>query len=772
MRNSEAILEFNLVLNQIASFALTSLAKDQLFNLKINYDKTYIKDQLELLDQAIGLTYKFGPVPLDSIHDIRSYLGIASKDGTLSPEQLYRIGSQADAIKRIINYKKNVNFELAQRIKVIIEKLVALTDLQSKIDKCIGANLEIKDQASPELASIRKDIIKKESEVRRKLETYISRNAEFLSDSIITIRNDRLVIPVKATYKFKFGGIIHDQSDSGQTFYVEPEEVVLINAQLSSLKFQESDEIDRILFALSQLVKSDHDILLTNLELLTLLDFTFAKAKYAKDNNAIVANISDKQIVRIIKARHPLIDKKKVVANDFYIGDKENKIILITGPNTGGKTVALKTVGLLAMMNQACLPLTVDIEASIGIFDNFFVDIGDDQSLQHELSTFSSHLTKIIEIIENVTAKSLVLVDELGGGTDPRQGEALAMTILEYFNKKQCLVLATTHYYNLKTFAIEEGYITNSSMAFDEQKIIPTYQLRYGIAGKSYAFEISKKLGLNQQIISRAQEYQQRFDSESDNLLKQLDKKLTEAELKNVELNQNLKALSAQIDINKKIQYQLEEEVKELNTRAKEKVEELVFEALEQIETIVDKVKSQPSDELKMHQWIDAKSKLKGLLKEDVEKLESGNDNFEVGESVFVTKLNKPGTIIRLSSKNTYMVAVGNISLEVKFNEISKHKLEKPKSNVSLKTNRSLTHVGLELNLIGQRVDEALVNLANYIDSARIAHYQSVRIIHGFGTGALRKAVHNYLDSQRFIKDYRLGGEAEGGHGATVVSLK
>jgi DNA mismatch repair protein MutS2 len=772
MRNSEAILEFNLVLNQIASFALTSLAKEQLLNLKINYDKNYIKDQLELLDQAIGLTYKFGPTPLESIHDIRAYLGVALKDGTLSPESLYRIGSQTDAVKKIFNYKKNVNFDKTERIKAIIDQLVMLTDLQVKIDKCIGPNLEIKDQASVELARIRKDIIKKEGEVRKKLESYISRNAEFLSDSIITIRNDRLVIPVKATYKFKFGGIIHDQSDSGQTFYVEPEEVVLINAQLSSLKFQESDEIDRILFDLSQLVKTNYDVLMLNLEVLTLLDFTFAKAKYAKENNAIVAEVSDKQIVKIIKARHPLIDKKKVVANDFFIGEKENKIILITGPNTGGKTVALKTVGLLAMMNQACLPLTVDIEVTLGIFDNFFVDIGDDQSLQHELSTFSSHLTKIIEIIENVTDRSLVLVDELGGGTDPRQGEALAMTILEYFNKKQCLVLATTHYYNLKTFAIEEGYITNSSMAFDEANIIPTYQLRYGIPGKSYAFEISKKLGLNQAIISRAQEYQKRFDSESDNLLKQLDKKLSEAELKNLELSKSLESLSLQLETNKKLQTKLESEIKDLNINAEAKVEELVFEALEQIEEIVDKVKSQPSSELKMHQWIEAKSKLKGLLKDEGDKNELTNNNFEVNETVFVTKLNKVGIIERLSSKNTYMVAVGNVSLEVKANEISKHKAEKQKTNVSIKSNRSLGHVGLELNLIGQRVDEALVNLASYIDSARIAHYQSVRIIHGFGTGALRKAVHNYLDSQRFIKDYRLGGEAEGGHGATVVSLK
>jgi DNA mismatch repair protein MutS2 len=371
-----------------------------------------------------------------------------------------------------------------------------------------------------------------------------------------------------------------------------------------------------------------------------------------------------------------------------------------------------------------------------------------------------------------VTDKSLVLVDELGGGTDPRQGEALAMTILEYFNKKQCLVLATTHYYNLKTFAIEEGYITNSSMAFDEAKIIPTYQLRYGIAGKSYAFEISKKLGLNQAIISRAQEYQKRFDSESDNLLKKLDKKLSEAELKNLELNNSLVSLNLQLDTNKNLQTKLEADLRELKNNAEAKVEELVYEALEQIEQIVDKVKSQPSDELKMHQWIEAKSKLKGLLKEDSEKNELLNNSFEVNETVFVTKLNKSGTIERISSKNTYMVAVGNISLEVKANEISKHKAEKRKTNVSIRSNRSLGHVGLELNLIGQRVDEALVNLASYIDSARLAHYQSVRIIHGFGTGALRKAVHNYLDSQRFIKDYRLGGEAEGGHGATVVSLK
>jgi DNA mismatch repair protein MutS2 len=772
MRNSQTILEFDVVLNKIATFSVSAKARAKILNLEIQTDFELIKQQLELVDQAIKITYSFGPIPLEAIHDITAPLEIALKDGILSVEQLYHISAQDFTIKKILNYQKMVKFDSSPLIKRIIDQLQLLPILKNEFDRCISPNLTLNDHASPELFRIRKEIIKKESEVRRKLESYLAKHSELLSDSIITIRNERLVIPIKAAYKFKFGGIIHDQSDSGQTFYVEPEDVVLINAQLSSLRFQESDEIEKILFGLSQMVKANYDAISLNFDLLTSLDFIFAKAKYAKENNAMVATLSPTQSLELINARHPLLDKKKVVANNFYLGGAEQKIVLITGPNTGGKTVALKTVGLLAMMNQAGLPITVDSKAILPIFNAFFVDIGDDQSIQHELSTFSSHLTKLIEIIDEVDAKSLVLVDELGGGTDPRQGEALAMTILEYFNKQQALVMATTHYYNLKTFAIQSGYITNASMAFDESKIIPTYKLKYGVAGKSYAFEISEKLGFRNELIRRAKDYYQKFENESDLLIKKLESEVLSYDQKISEIsNQQHQIEQEKAEIIKAKEAILKQR-ESLKEKAQEQVEEMVYEALEKIEDIVKQITSQPSEDLKMHQWIEAKAQLQGLLNKEEKKTIVINQSLSINDVVYVPKLRKNGTIIRVNKDQTYLVGVGNVSLELSGNELEKVEEKQQQPKVMFKTSRGISNLSLELNLIGQRVDEAMVNLRKYLDSARVAHYQSVRIIHGFGTGALRNAVHEYLDSQKYIKDYRLGGESEGGHGATVVTLK
>jgi DNA mismatch repair protein MutS2 len=772
MRNSQTILEFDVVLSKIAAFSVSAKARVKILNLAIQTDFELIKHQLELVDQALKITYSFGPIPLEAIHDITQPLEIAFKDGILTVEQLYHISAQDYTIKKILNYQKMVKFDNSPLIKRIIDLLQLLPTLKNEFDRCISPNLTLNDHASQELLRIRKEIIKKESEVRRKLESYLAKHADLLSDSIITIRNERLVIPIKAAYKFKFGGIIHDQSDSGQTFYVEPEDVVLINAQLNSLRFQESDEIEKILFGLSQMVKANYDAIFLNFEQLTSLDFIFAKAKYAKDNNAMVATLSPTQNLELINARHPLLDKRKVVANNFYLGGTEQKIVLITGPNTGGKTVALKTVGLLAMMNQAGLPITVDSKAILPIFNAFFVDIGDDQSIQHELSTFSSHLTKLIEIIDEVDAKSLVLVDELGGGTDPRQGEALAMTILEFFHKQQALVMATTHYYNLKTFAIQSGYITNASMAFDENKIIPTYKLKYGIAGKSYAFEISEKLGFRNELISRAKEYYQKFENESDLLIKKLESEVLSYDQKILDINNQQHQIEQEKAAIIKAKEALLKQRDSLNERAQEQVEELVYEALEKIEDIVKQITSQPSEDLKMHQWIEAKAKLQELLNKDEKKTLIVSQSLTINDIVYVPKLKKNGTIIRVNKDQTYLVGIGNLSLELSGDELEKIQEKRQQPKVMLKSSRGISNLSLELNLIGQRVDEAMVNLRKYLDSARVAHYQNVRIIHGFGTGALRNAVHEYLDTQKYIKDYRLGGESEGGHGATVVTLK
>ena len=771
MRNINEVLEFNRVLTTVAGYALTSSAKQRLLALTMSNDYYRIEEDLAHADEAIRITYSFGRCPIEYVHEIEEPINRAHKGATLNCEELYHIASQYEGILKVQNFAGAVKAEHIENFKYLVDSLNPVRELKREVDRCISPNLTIYDHASTTLANIRKELVAKEAEVRHKLDQYLRNDAAKLSDSLVTIRNERLVIPVKSSYKYDFGGIIHDQSDSGQTFYVEPEAVVTINSQLQVLHHREAEEIERILASLTGIVRANEEILLANFKHLVELDFLFAKGQYAKELDAKVATLSKTSEIYLIKARHPLLERKTVVANDFILGGAQNKIVLVTGPNTGGKTVALKTVGLLVMMNQAGLAIPVDFEARLGVFDNIYVDIGDEQSIEQSLSTFSSHLSKIVAITKAVTKDSLVLVDELGGGTDPSEGEALAMAILDYFHTKQSLVLATTHYSNLKSYAIEVGYVTNASMLFDADHLQPTYRLIYGVPGRSYAFMISRRLGLAEEIVSKGEQYQKHFLTESDLLIAKLQKELEAADAKQAELKAQAEELQEEKQRVDEALVQVQNEKQELVVKSHEKIDELVASATAEINEIINAMKVRPSSEVKMHEWIAAKKRLEDVSVFEIDEEKQELHDYEVGETIFVPRLNKTGKVVRKHG-NEYFVNIGKITMSLDAHELAKHEQVQNETKVSIQTASKRTAVSMECNLIGLHVDEAMQALEKYLDDALLMHYHEVRIIHGFGSGALRKAVHAYLDKQKYVKDYRMGGAGEGGLGATVVHFK
>ena len=546
MEHAYKTFEFDVILQKVANYASTSMGKEKILDLKPSLEYLEIKDELEHLDEAIRIVYRYERCPFSNIYDISSSLYKASKDGVLLSEELFIIAQVIDGVRVIKDFAKNVPLTDIPYFKSLTDQLVVPTSLRNQILNCISPTYEIYDNASGELKRIRKEMKRVEAEVKTKLNNLVRTHQDYMSDNVVVYRNGRMVVPLKVNHKYALGGIIHDLSSSGQTAFVEPNIVMELNASLSRLKEQEKEEVYKILKGLSMLVKDDVEELLYNQELVTELDFIFAKASYAKNTDSVVANLSEKNELVITRARHPLLDPKTVVANDFILKD-DKKMILITGPNAGGKTVALKTVGLFALMNQSGLALPCS-NATMGIFDKIFASIGDEQSIENSLSTFSSHLTRIIDIVDNITSNSLVVIDEIGGGTDPKEGEALAMAILEYLHDHNCCTLVSTHYSNLKSFAIDSGYILNASMEFDQEALKPAYRLQLGIPGQSYAFEISKRLGLKGKIIRRSKEFKRKYSTRYERLMSKMEKELNKISSKEKELKERELELESKLN--------------------------------------------------------------------------------------------------------------------------------------------------------------------------------------------------------------------------------
>lgn len=777
------VLEFNKVKEQLLEHVSSSLGKRKAENLmpSVNYDEV-VRWQEET-DEAVKVLRIKGNVPLGGIFDIRPHVKRSVIGGMLSPQEITQVASTIHASRQMKRFIEEFEDEEGN-LPILLNytgKIIVLADLEMAIRNAIDENGEVLDSASDTLRSLRNQLRTKESRVRERLESMIrSSNAQkMLSDAIITIRNDRFVIPVKQEYKGHYGGIIHDQSSSGQTLFIEPQSIVQLNNELQEIRVKEQQEVERILIELSGKVAEQSDELVTIVDVLTEIDFMFAKARYSKRINASKPKVNQDGRIALFKARHPLIPADVVVANDVTLGN-EYSTIVITGPNTGGKTVTLKTVGLCTLMAQAGLQIPALDGSETAVFGAVYADIGDEQSIEQSLSTFSSHMVNIVEILDKVDYNSLVLFDELGAGTDPQEGAALAISILDEVYKRGARVIATTHYPELKAYGYNREGVINASVEFDIETLSPTYKLLIGVPGRSNAFEISKRLGLNESVIATARTYISADSNQVDSMIASLEESKRQAEREQEEANDFLKSAEK---LHKDLQKQMiefYEQKDELHEKSAEKAAIIIEKAKEEAEEIIRdlrKMRMEKAAEIKEHEIIEAKRRLEEATPKikKTKKVTQGREkhHFKQGDEVKVISFGQKGHLIEKVSDNEWQVQMGILKMKVAEKDLEFMKSPKPVETRPMATVKGKDfHVSLELDLRGERFENALLRVEKYIDDALLAAYPRVSIIHGKGTGVLRQGVQEYLRNHRAVKKIRFGEAGEGGSGVTVVEFK
>ncbi|RDI44212.1 endonuclease MutS2 [Falsibacillus pallidus] len=779
-------LEFDKIKNQLMEFASSALGAAKVKQLVPSSSFEEVVLMHEETDEAASVIRLKGNVPLAGIHDIRPHVKRSEIGGILSPQDFVQIASTMHASRVIKKFIDDVVEQDAIQIPILAEKadrMAVLTPLEHEIRNAIDDNGEVLDSASPELRNIRNQSRTNEARVREKLEGYIrsSNAAKMLSDAIITIRNDRYVIPVKQEYRSHYGGIVHDQSSSGQTLFIEPQSVVQLNNQLRELRMKEQEEIDKILQQLSQEIAAVSHELFQIVGVLAELDFLFAKARFGKSIKASKPRINDQGIVRLYKARHPMLPIEEAVANDIIIGDDYSTIV-ITGPNTGGKTVTLKTIGLSTLMAQAGLQIPALDGSEIAVFKQVFADIGDEQSIEQSLSTFSSHMVNIVDILKNVDHESLVLFDELGAGTDPQEGAALAISILDEVYHRGAKVIATTHYPELKAYGYNREGVVNASVEFDIETLSPTYKLLIGVPGRSNAFEISKRLGLNDDVIQNARSYIGTDTNKVEKMIASLEESRKLAEDEEKEASELLKSAEK---LHKDLQKQMIEfyETRDsLFEKAEQKAAKLVDAAKDEAEDIIKNLRQMQMEknaEIKEHELIEARKRLEDAApnlpksKKTAAKAQTKHE-LSPGDEVKVLSFNQKGHLVERVSSKEWQVQIGIMKMKVNESDLEFIKSQQPKVEtrpVATVKGRDF-HVSLELDLRGERYENALLRVEKYLDDAVLAGYPRVSIIHGKGTGALRQGVQEYLKNHRNVKRTRFGEAGEGGSGVTVVELK
>lgn len=778
------VLEFDKVKEQLKQHVSSSLGREKVEKMipSTNLDEViFLQEQT---DEAAKVLRLKGNVPLGGLTDIRAAVKRASIGGALNTLELLDIAGTIYAGRQM---KKFVEGMIEDDIELpILGELVAsitpLFELEQKIKNCIDDNGVVMDGASDKLRGIRQQLRSSEARIREKLEHIIRSSSaqKTLSDAIITIRNERYVIPVKQEYRGTYGGIVHDQSSSGATLFIEPQSVVDLNNVLQEARGKEKQEIDRILLELSNEVAAEAESLYQNVDTLGELDFMFTKANYSKKVKGSKPIINGNGYVSIKKGRHPLIDPQEVVPNDIELG-KDYTSIVITGPNTGGKTVTLKTIGLLTLMAQSGIQIPAEEESEIAVFESIYADIGDEQSIEQSLSTFSSHMVNIVDILKRVDSNSLVLFDELGAGTDPQEGAALAISILDEVYNRGARVMATTHYPELKAYGYNREGVVNASVEFNVETLSPTYKLLIGVPGRSNAFEISKRLGLSDIIINTAKNHISSETNTVENMIASLEKSKKDAEHELDEAEEIRKQAE-------KLHKQLQEQIIEFNQqrdklyeKAEQKAAETIKNALAEAEEVIRdlrKMKLEQQSLVKEHQLIDAKKRLENAVPQLSQK---GNQvvatktkrKLVPGDEVKVISLNQKGHLIEKTTNNEWQVQIGILKMKVKEKDLEYVRSPKPVETKPLATVRGKDyHVSLELDLRGERYEDALVRVEKYIDDALLAGYPRVSIIHGKGTGALRQGVQEFLKNHRSVKSTRFGEAGEGGTGVTVVELK
>lgn len=779
-------LEYNKIINQVANFCTSSIGKAQIEELipETDYDK--VVELLEEMDEGLSILRVKGNVPMGGIFDVRPHAKRAQIGGMLSATELMEIASTIRASRILRNFIEDLEEQNDIQIPHFIERkeqMPVLTALQHEINDCIDDNGTVLDSASTTLRSIRQSLRSEEAKVRSKLESLTrgTNAAKMLSDTIVTIRNDRFVIPVKQEYRGHYGGIVHDQSSSGQTLFIEPETIVQLNNEIQRLKVKEQAEIERILLELSAKVQEVSHELFVLVHLLGEIDLILAKAKYGQANKCTMPTMNKEGYIRLVRARHPLISRDEAVPNTIEFG-REVTAIVITGPNTGGKTVTLKTVGLCTLMAQAGLPIPALDGSELAVFDQLFADIGDEQSIEQSLSTFSSHMVNIVDILSKFDSNSLVLFDELGAGTDPQEGAALAISILDEVVGRGARVMATTHYPELKAYGYNRPGVVNASVEFDIESLSPTYRLLIGVPGRSNAFEISKRLGLKDSIINQAKTFTGSDRHEVESMIASLEESRRRSEREAEEAHALLEeAKYLHDELQGKIKV-YEEKKESLEKKAKDKARKIIDEAKEEADKVIAelrKMRENTSQLVKEHEWIEAKKRLdqavpaeNPVLKKQAQIRERAQ-NLSIGDEVKVISYGQKGVLVEKVGDHEWIVQIGILKMKLEESDLEYVKPDKQKQTVTMTNvkNRN-NHVKLELDLRGERYEDAILKTEKYIDDALLANYHRVSIIHGKGTGALRQGIQSYLKGNKRVKSFRYGEAGEGGFGVTVVELK
>ena len=771
------ILEFDQIKAQIARSLSTSQGQNEMAHLSPISDKARIQKWFDELSEFGTIVQENGPVPLSNTADLTEILRRIELDASLASQEFAKIKKVlrlANETRHFFEQAVNVSFPvLGQTIDKFVD-VAYLLGLLQVIDSA-GA---LSDTASDKLYTLRQNIKKGDAEVKKILAEILSKSQSSLTESIITIRQGRPVLAVRSDSKNKVPGIVHDMSASGQTFYIEPNRVVQLNNDIAQKKIEEKNEVARILRELAEAIKPHIDDIRQNTWLIGQIDLINAKYRYQVAQKATVPLISDHKAVKLYAARHPLIDPKVVVANDLFF-DQTLETIVITGPNTGGKTITLKTLGVVQLMAQSGLPILADLGSQVGIFTEIFADIGDEQSIAQSLSTFSSHMTNIVSILGQVDAKSLVLFDELGAGTDPKEGAALAISILDFLKSKHVKTLATTHYPELKAYGVESDGVENASMAFDLDNFRPTYRLVQGVPGRSNALEISRRLGLPTQILAEAAGFLTEDEHDVNVMIASLEQKNQEM----LESAKQIKVLEKDNellhhDLSRALETFNRDREKELN-KAREEAQDIVKVAVEEADNILKNL--QEKSLLKPHEIIDAKHQLGELAPEIIDlsknkilKKAKAKRGLKPGVEVLVLSYNQRGNLVRLVKDGRWEVQMGLITTKLSEDEFEpiepEETVKKTKTKAVKKTVTS--NIKAQLDLRGVRYEEAQKMLDDYMDQALLANLHQITIVHGIGTGVIRDMVREYLQRSRHVKSYTYAPQNAGGSGASIVTLK
>ncbi|MCM1537792.1 MAG: endonuclease MutS2 [bacterium] len=787
------ILEFHKILHMLEEKADSAPAKELCRKLRPGADLTEITKAQENTADALTRLFRQDRISFAGCAEIRPVCRALEIGSALSAAELIRVADLLECSQRVYAYG-NPDAKDAEPdcLTPYFEQLTLLPDLNREIRRCIISAEEIADDASAKLSSIRRSILSINDKIHDKLAGYVNASLRsYLQDAVVTMRDNRYCIPVKAEYRNQVAGIVHDQSSTGSTLFIEPAAIVEYNNKIRQLEIEEQEEIAAILRALSERAAQHTAAIAHNAKLLTKLDFIFAKAALAMDMNATMPIFNADRIIDIRKGRHPLLDRRQVVPIDVRLGE-EFDLLIVTGPNTGGKTVSLKTVGLLTLMGQAGLHIPAADRSRLGIFKEVFADIGDEQSIEQSLSTFSAHMTNIVTILKHADADSLCLFDELGAGTDPTEGAALAIAILTYLHDRGIRSMATTHYSELKLFALSTDYVENACCEFDVKSLRPTYRLLIGLPGKSNAFAISKRLGLSDEIIESAKTHISKDAESFEDVIANLEKRRIEMERQQLEIDQykretqsvkdQLKAKQDKLDTSRdKILREANEEAREILQEAKAIADEAIRK-FQRLDASADEMRELEASRQKLNSRIsekNAKLSIPSAKPEHHAKIKAAD--LKPGDSVKIVSMGLTGTVnTRPDASGNLFVMCGIMRTKTNVKDLvllqdqdDATRLapsKKTGTGSSMKLSKSM-HISTEINLLGKTVDEAIAELDKYLDDAYLSHVPSVRIVHGKGTGALRSAIHQHLKRLKYIDSYRLGEFGEGDSGVTIATF-